>query len=193
MYSLPPRFAVLAPTLRVGVSSGRSASLPHHASRYSLPRSAWACRRDAPRPCRRSDARHRGGGLCSSRRPSLAPTLRVGVSSGRSASLPPKRCTAPVGGLCSSRRPSLAPTLRVGVSSGRSASLPPGRCAQPAVHSVPAHDRAVARRRASGLHSRAERGSELGDGAWESSASLPPKRCTAPGGGPLRPAGVGGV
>ena len=165
----------------------------HHASRYSLPRSAWACRRDAPRPCRRSDARHRGGGLCSSRRPSLAPTLRVGVSSGRSASLPPKRCTAPVGGLCSSRRPSLAPTLRVGVSSGRSASLPPGRCAQPAVHSVPAHDRAVARRRASGLHSHAERGSELGDGAWESSASLPPKRCTAPGGGPLRPAGVGGV
>ncbi|RKT45213.1 hypothetical protein BDD21_2632 [Thiocapsa rosea] len=212
----------LAPTLRA----------------YSLPRSAWECRRDAPRPCRDADAHPRRCDPCrhvtapprdAERRdytPTrsvgaswldergselpywLAPTLRVGVSSGRSASLPPCRrapppvrpapCTAAPpaafpGALTRSHAPRgsvagtlrvpaamptrtpgaatrvgtrprrhatqsvgaswlegrgselpyrLAPTLRVGVSPGRSASLPPCRRAPPPVRPAPMHGRA---------------------------------------------------
>ena len=101
-----------------------------HSHVYSLPRGAWECCRDAPRPCRQVGALSRRCIRC--RR-----TIGLSLDAERRVYTPTRSALPRV----------LAPTLRVGVSSGRSASLPPGRCAQPAVYSVPAHDRGVARRR----------------------------------------------
>ena len=143
MYSLPPRFAVLAPTLRVGVSSGRSASLPHHASRYSLPRSAWACRRDAPRPCHRSDARHRWADFArhavhhslprsawECRRDAPRPCRRVGVLSRRCI-----RCRRTIGLSLDAERRVYTPARSVGASWG----MERGRAPRPCRRSVARH------------------------------------------------------
>ena len=179
--------------------------------RSSLPRSAWECRRDAPRPCRQVDAHPRrcipyrrsaarprdaerrssaptrspdprSHALCGARshapRGSVVGTLRVPAAksmrthagASRTGARPHGPATQSVAAplprgariLAPTLCAELAPTLRVGVSSGRSASLPPSRCAPAPVHPVPALGRTAPRRRASQLRSRAERGSAYG-------------------------------